>query len=108
MPRAMFSSVSMSMYASSSRARSMSQRVRRKYRSHSRMDLLAAVRYRRAYDILDRAHERSPSRRLLHDLLPPDARQPIETRAAIVVGGAPVGADPAAALEPVQRRVQRP
>src|SRR5215468_10127327 len=39
--------------------------------------------------------------------LAPGAGFCVETRAAVVLGGAPARLDPAAALEPMERRVQR-
>src|SRR5262249_35168563 len=55
----------------------------------------------------DRSRECPPCPRLLVELLPAGARQRVELGAAIVLGRAPLRLDPAAPLQPVERRIQR-
>src|SRR5919112_3248477 len=46
-----------------------------------------------------------PLRGLRHELLPPVGRQAVVLRAAVVLGRAPLGGNPAAALEALEGRV---
>src|SRR5580704_706840 len=101
-PRAMFSSVSISKCASSSRARSASHFVRRKYRSQ----LIALVLGGSQYSI-DRVHHLCPAARLVLQLLSPERSQPVISRFAIIFRCAPERRDPLAILQAVQRRIKR-
>src|SRR5262245_52364276 len=103
-PRARWSSMSIWRCASSSRARSASQCRRRK----NRLRLIGVTRSsRRPEDAVDGADDVVPAAGLRGELPASARREAIEAGAPVVVGGAPVRRDPAAILEPVERRVER-
>src|ERR1700730_12894941 len=101
MPRAMFSSVSISKYVCSSRWRSWSQRSRRKKRSQLIGLLLGGPQ-----DPIDGAHQLLPPAGLLGQLAPSRRRQPVIPGLAIVFRGAPEGGDPGAILQAMQRGIE--
>src|SRR5207244_3246914 len=63
--------------------------------------------FRGAQHLGHRFDELTPRGGFGPELLPPPNGEPIEFRAAIVLGELPLGLDPPALLEAVQRRIQR-
>src|SRR5579863_102239 len=101
MPRAIFSSVSISKYACSSCWRSWSQRSRRKKRSQ-----LIALLLGGPEDPVDGANELLPAAGLLGQLAPSGSGEAVVTRFAIVFRGAPKRGDPGAIFQAMQRRIE--
>src|SRR6185503_11540917 len=66
-----------------------------------------AVRLRRLHHPRHRRGDALPVRRLVLKFPPPERGQPVELGAAVVVGSAPLGLEPAAHFEAMQRRVER-
>src|SRR5580704_7710855 len=102
-PRAIFSSVSIWRYASSSRARSLSQALRRK----KRVQAMALVRFRWAQYAIDGAHQFIPAAGLRSQLFPAGRRQPVVAGLAVILRRAPERCDPTAILDAVQCRIKR-
>ena len=88
MPRAMLSSVSIARCASSSRARSSSQRSRRRKRATT-LQLSDFRRLSRPQDPVHRPHDLVPPIGLRRELFLPRRRQPVVARAAVVLRRAP-------------------
>src|SRR5260221_10628658 len=103
MPRAMFSAVSISRCASTSRARSSSQYFRRR----KRLNPMASLLLSRAQDPVDRLDQPIPAARLLHQLLAARRRKPVIAALAIVLPGSPERGNPAPVLQAVQSARER-
>src|SRR5579872_1708506 len=102
MPLAMFSSVSISRYVCSSRSRSCPQRSRWKNRIQRIALLLDGSQH-----TVNCAHQLIPAAGLLRQLPSACCRQTVVTSFAIVFRSAPERSDPPAALQTVQRRIER-
>src|SRR5262245_53235702 len=113
----MLSSVSISRYASSSRARSSSQRLRNRKRLTDIFCFLAGPRPRsrclawpqalcRPQNPIHRADDGVPAVGLFSQLLASRRRQAVVTRLPVVLGGTPEGRNPPTVLEPVQGGIE--
>src|SRR5512138_533398 len=87
-------------------SRSTAVRLNRERSRHRRsLSMLASLHG--FQDLRDRRGESAPRARLRIEPGAAFLRQLVVLRAAVVVGGAPARLDPAAALEPMKRRVER-
>src|SRR5260221_118690 len=103
MPRAMFSAVSISRCASTSRARSSSQYFRRR----KRLNPMASLLLSRAQDRVARLDQPIPAARLLDQLLAAGRRKPVIAGLAIVLRGSPERGNPAPVLQAMQSGIER-
>src|SRR5580765_2735137 len=77
-------------------------------RQRRSVSMLSRLRLDGLEDLRDRGRQLAPRAGLRVEPCAAFFRQLVVLRAAIVIGGAPARLDPAAPLEPMERRVQRP
>src|SRR5579862_5854192 len=103
MPRATLSAVSISRYASTSRARSSSHCFLRK----NRLKLTAFLLFHRTQHPVHGLYQPVPTRGLLRQLFTPHRRKPVIARLAIALRSSPERSDPPPVFQPVQRGIER-
>src|SRR3954469_23018884 len=111
-PRAMFCSISFSMWKrnSSSSSPSISSRLSRaRIRLVNAFIMGVSVTFNSGalQDQRHRPGEAFPALGLGGELPAPDGRQFVELRPAVVIGGTPLGGNPPLRLQAVERRVER-